>query len=282
MTMTKFLVRIGWVVFAACAACVATVQTAYAEVLPGAEPAPGTQEAIARRRAEGLKQEAKARVTMAEVLASPDFSTEQTMRVPALKKRVADDSPDWMKYLERFGRFVARALRAGVWILGAMAVAVLLVTLHGWWRMAANRVRVHAVSLPTHVGELDIRAASLPEDVGAAARARWQVGDVTGSLSLLYRGALSALVLRHAAPIRSSYTEAECLPAAKARLPADAYAYVDALTRAWLQTVYAGRHLDDAAGLALCDGFAVHFPTGRVATVATVATAGRSASGAAA
>ena len=80
--------------------------------------------------------------------------------------------------------------------------------------------------------------------------------------------ALSALVLRYEAPIRSSYTEAECLRAAKLRLPADAFAYFDSLTRAWLQTVYAGRPPDDATGFALCDGFAAHFPSGRMPAVA--------------
>ncbi|MEO8385278.1 MAG: hypothetical protein ABI583_08550 [Betaproteobacteria bacterium] len=216
----------------------------------------------AAQKVENQQQQAKIRAKFREVMASPDFSTEQTMRIPSLKPNPAQDTPDWMKYLERFGRFLAGLLRAGVWILGGIAIAVLLVSLHRWWRIAGQRVQVKRVSVPTHIGALDIRATSLPDDVSAAARQRWQAGDITGSLSLLYRGALSSLVLRFDAPIRSSYTEAECLRVAKARLPAALFAYFDLLTRAWLQTVYAGRSPNDAAGQALCDSFAAHFQSG--------------------
>jgi len=226
-------------------------------------PAVASPEEGERRTAEAIGQDKRLREKLREVMASPDFSTEQTMMVPSLKKRQqASSDADWMKYIERIGRWLARIIRAGVWILGGIAVLLLLFSLHRWWRIAGRRVRVNDVSIPTHVGQLDIRAESLPDDVGAAARARWQAGDFTGSLSLLYRGTLSALVLRHEAPIRSSFTEAECLRAGKMRLSAAGYAYFEALTRAWLQTVYAGRRPDDAAGLALCDAFAAHFASG--------------------
>jgi hypothetical protein len=191
------------------------------------------------------------------------------MWMPSLKPRPASDSTDWMKYLERFGRFLAGVLRAGVWILGGIAVAVLLVSLHRWWRIAGKRVQLKKINIPTHIGELDIRAASLPDDVGAAARQRWLAGDITGSLSLLYRGVLSSLVLRYEAPIRSSSTEAECLRAAKLRLPAEAFIYFDQLTRAWVQAVYAGRNPDDASGLALCDGFLAQFTSSAPSTPAS-------------
>lgn len=278
MTMMKILLAIAWTLVVA-----TTAPVARAEVLPGVEPAPADLQAIERRRVEGQAQETHARLKMREVLALPDFSTDQTMWVPALKKRVAVESPEWMTYVERFGRFLAGVLRAGVWIFGAIAVVVLLVTLHRWWRMTGKRMRAGEVSIPTHVGTLDIRAESLPDDIGAAARARWQAGDITGSLSLLYRGALSALVLRYEAPIRSSYTEAECRRAARARLNADGYTYFESLTGAWLLAVYAGRRPDDVAGLALCDGFAVHFPAGRnPAASVDITPQGRSASRAAA
>ncbi|MEP7156318.1 MAG: hypothetical protein ABI905_11135 [Betaproteobacteria bacterium] len=230
---------------------------------PPAEPAALTQQISDLQRAEAVKQDKMLRERMREVLASPDFSSEETMKVPSLKKKSnSGDGADWMKYFERFGRFVARFLRAAVWILGGIAVLVLLYFVHRWWRVAGSRAQVDEVAIPTHVGALDIRAASLPDDVGAAARVRWQAGDVTGSLSLLYRGALSALVLRFEAHIRSSFTEAECLRAGKVRLSAASYLYFESLTRAWLQAVYAGRRPDDTTALALCDDFAAHFPSG--------------------
>ena len=241
---------------------IVSAETVGAEMPATDAPATANVEVADSDKSENIQQDARIRAKFREVMASPDFSTEQTMRIPSLKPRLSTDTPDWMKYLERFGRFLASVLRAGVWIFGGIAIAVLLVSLHRWWRIAGRRVQVKKVSIPTHIGELDIRAASLPDDVGAAARQRWQNGDIAGALSLLYRGALSSLVLRFDAPIRSSYTEAECLRVAKARLPTVAFAYFDLLTRAWLQTVYAGRSPDDAAGLALCDAFATHIQSG--------------------
>lgn len=241
---------------------IALAGTAGAETPAVESPATANVEVPNAGKSENVQQEARIGAMFREVMASPDFSTEQTMRIPSLKPRPSHDTPEWMKYLERFGRFLASVLRAGVWIFSGIAIAVLLVSLHRWWRIAGRRVQVKKVSVPTHIGELDIRAGSLPDDIGAAAQQRWQSGDFTASLSLLYRGALSSLVLRFEAPIRSSYTETECLRVAKARLPADAFAYFDWLTRAWLQTGYAGRSPDESTGLALCDGFAAHFRSG--------------------
>jgi hypothetical protein len=125
--------------------------------------------------------------------------------------------------------------------------------------MSERQVSLAAENLPTHVGGLDIRPQSLPDDIGAAARAEWFKGNVVACLSLLYRGALSALVTRYAAAIRSSFTEAECLNAAKSRVDASASAYLELLINAWLQAVYAARFPTEATVLALCDEFALHF-----------------------
>lgn len=240
-------------------ALIGSAETGCAETPATSAPSAADVEVPDGSKSESAQQEARIRAKFSEVMASPDFSTEQTMRIPSLKPRSSRDTPEWMRYLERFGRFLASILRVSVWIFGGIAIAVLLVSLHRWWHIAGRRVQVKKVSVPTHVGALDIRAISLPDDIGAAARQRWQSGDFTASLSLLYRGALSSLVLRFEVPIRSSYTEAECLRVAKARLPADAFAYFDLLTRAWQQTGYAGRSPDETTGLALCDGFANHF-----------------------
>lgn len=248
----------------------------YAQSPPPAMPASVQDIATQQRREAGEREDARLRERLREVMASPDFSTERTMRVPAYKGGKSTETPAWMEQVERFIRFIADVLRAGVWVFAAIGAAILLVTAHRWWRMRARRPRADAVNVPTHVGSLDIRAESLPEDVGAAARLRWTKGDVAGCLSLLYRGALSALVLRHEAAIRTSSTEAECLRAARARLAEPAYAYFDALTQCWLQAVYAGRRPDDAAVLASCDAFAAHFQPTAV-SAAPVSTAGAAA-----
>jgi hypothetical protein len=164
-----------------------------------------------------------------------------------------------MKRMEAFFRALAELLRAGVWVLVGLGVILLLFGLHCWWRVASARPRSVPVELPARVAGLDIRPESLPDDVGAAARSAWMDGDVIGALSLLYRGALSALVTRFGAAIRASFTEQECLRAARGAVKASTADYFQSLTRAWLHAVYAKRRPDDQTALALCDGFNAHF-----------------------
>ena len=65
---------------------------------------------------------------------------------------------------------------------------------------------------------LDLRPESLPDDVVAAARARFAAGDPTGALSLLYRGALVQLAKRFELRLPASATEGECEALARGAL----------------------------------------------------------------
>ena len=206
--------------------------------------------------------ESHAKQSLRKILAGPEFSSEETIRVPTLKHRKAatEEKPaPSMEGLERFFRGVAYVLRAGAWVLAGLGIVLLVLTLHYWWRIRDTRFKSVAVQLPVRVGGLDIRPETLPDDIGAEARRTWIAGDAVGALSLLYRGALSALVLRFSAAIRASSTEQECLRAARGVLAAPPAGYFEALTRAWQSTVYAERRPDAAAALALCDEFARHF-----------------------
>jgi hypothetical protein len=227
--------------------------------------------------------ESRARKAMRDVLASPDFATEETIMVPTLRPRKPDpdavvtEHPVWMKWIEKIVEWAAEILRYGVWVVVGIVVLALLFTLHYWWRMSERQLNLQAENLPTHVGGLDIRPQSLPDDIGAAARGEWFKGNVVACLSLLYRGALSALVTRFSAAIRSSFTEAECLKAAKSRVDARASAYLEVLVNAWLLAVYAARIPTEATVLALCDDFASNFgnsnqPQRDSAAMATVPT----------
>ena len=204
-----------------------------------------------------------------EILAGPDFSPEEITHVPAFKNknREPEKRPDWMKGLENFFRGLAEIMRVLVWILVAVGVVALLAGLHYWWRMAASRTPTGVIDLPTRVAGLDSRRESLPDDIAAAAREAWQRGDTIQSLSLLYRGALSALVLRFGVCIRSSFTEQECLRAVRRTtgsglsggITAGMADYFARLTEAWLLAVYARRKLADEVGLTLCGEFDRHF-----------------------
>lgn len=201
------------------------------------------------------------RDTMKRILSGPDFSPEEVRKVPRFKQkdRKPETIPQWMKSLEEFFKGIAEIARVVVWILVAIGVVALLVGLHYWWRMAGVRVGGGKVILPTQVAGLDIRPESLPDDIGAAARAAWLRNDVVQALSLLYRGALSVLVLRFGVAIRSSFTEQECLRATRKSVGGTVTGYFARLTEAWVIAVYAKRLPSSEVGLALCDEFNAHF-----------------------
>lgn len=155
-----------------------------------------------------------------------------------------------------FSLWLSQVGRVGVWTLGAFAVALLVVlALRARRQAEADAALDIAGAAPSRVRGYDIRPESLPADVGAAARALWQAGDHRAALVLLYRGALSLLVHRHAVPVRASSTEGDCMRLAARHLDASRSRFFERVTRARLLASYADRWPDDAEVLALCDGF---------------------------
>ena len=184
---------------------------------------------------------------------------------PEKKKAPPDSSTlEWLAALARFINDTSRFL---LWGIVAVLAALLLVSarhlvqLRGFHRNAASAAAV------SHVRDLDVRPESLPDDVGAAAWALWQAGQVQAALSLLYRGALSRLIHRFRVPITSSATEGECLDLARGRLDPVALRYVTQVVRAWEASIYGGRSLSTAMGEALCSGFAQRLDASSAAAV---------------
>ncbi len=266
--MTRARQVLLWLALVApCLAAAQDAGTAHppAGTQPSAESAKPDETPQEPSQAEPPKRaESPAKSRIRRILNGPEFSPEEVYHVPTFKRGFDDKpttTPSWITALESFFKSLAELLRVGVWVVAAIAVILLLVALHYWWRVNADRPRRVEVVAPARVAGLDIRPESLPEDVAAAARARMLAGDVIGGLSLLYRGALSALVLRFEAKIRASFTERECALAARAVLPAAGAEYFQSLTRAWVQAVYAKRSPDQATALALCDAFRPQFAT---------------------
>jgi len=186
--------------------------------------------------------------------------TERSLRLKPDKdnrKRQTEPTAPW---LFEMVRWMSEAGRGLMWLLGAIAVAFLLVFAWRWMRVRADAVAGRAAVLPpSHVNDLDIRPDSLPDDIAGNARMLWQGGDRRAALSLLYRGALSRLVHDHGVSIGSASTEGECIVLARAALPAAGGAFFERLVGAWQIAVYAARWPDAASVAALVDGFDTHF-----------------------
>ena len=125
-------------------------------------------------------------------------------------------------------------------LIATVAVVALLVVL---LLRAARAQRAHTPVSDTAEGPVrrgfDLRPESLPDDVVAAARARFAAGDPTGALSLLYRGALVQLARRFALRLPASATEGECEALARRALDGVLARDFAALARAWLYCAYA-------------------------------------------
>jgi hypothetical protein len=172
------------------------------------------------------------------------------------KKKPEDDASLW-KWLGDFGRFMSDTSRLLVYGLAIVLVALLAVGLRDLVQLRTlARRRAAAAGAVSHVRDLDVRPESLPDDVGAAAWALWQAGQVPAALSLLYRGALSRLIHRFAVPIGAATTEGECLELSRGIVGDVAQRYLTQLVRAREANTYGGRTLSAAMGEALCTGFA--------------------------
>lgn len=164
--------------------------------------------------------------------------------------------PGWVAWLRSLVLFLNDTSRLLLYALVAAAVAVLAVVGYRFASLRGFGARGRKPTFVSHVGELDVRPESLPEDIAAAAWSLWQAGRVQAALSLLYRGALSRLIHRHAVPISSSSTEGECLALARPYLDVAAQRYFTQLVRAWEAGTYGQRELSAAMGESLCTGFA--------------------------
>jgi len=187
----------------------------------------------------------------------PGSKSEKTLQLRDRDKKPEDKKKDsdGFGWLKDFVAKVSEAARLLVWALGALALAWLVIRIRRWVQVRAGGGRHRMAPLPSHIGSLDIRPESLPDDVGSAVASLWQRGQRRPALSLLYRGALSRLVHLHAVPIRNASTEGECVALSEGRLAPPSRDFFARLVAAWQLAAYGGRLPPTAGVLALCAEF---------------------------
>ncbi len=171
-----------------------------------------------------------------EVLAHPDF------KVHSIKKRkvTSQKENDWDlgdgKWLAAVGQILYYTI-----IVGAIAWLVWLIYTN---RHVFRRTKTGGTSEragPRTVMGMDVSPESLPDDIVAAARAKWASGDARGALSLLYRGSLSWLVHHARLPVREGDTEGDCVRHTRAISQVPQREYFSELTGQWILIAYAER-----------------------------------------
>jgi hypothetical protein len=193
------------------------------------------------------------------VKADPNLATERTIKTLRWKSSAPSEParmPGWLSWIIGLFGWVGESARLVIWAaaLGLAGMLAVYLTRIAQTRLGAASADTFVV--PTHVRDLDIRPETLPDDIGAAARALWDRGEQRPALALLYRGLLSRLAHVHGVPIRDSSTEGDCLALAIAQMPAERTAYLERLVRVWQRFRYGRQQTDTVVVHGLCDEFA--------------------------
>jgi hypothetical protein len=198
-----------------------------------------------------------------EVLSDPVFGRElEEMRWQPRRRDMNErpaDPPPWLRHFLALSNWLALGLRGVLYLGMALAGAALLIVLYrhsGRWAGAPPRPAARA---PETLFGLDLRQTPPPADIPATAWAEAEAGSFAAALSLLYRGALVALIERPRVAFRDGDTENVCRQRAAGCVGEAALAYFSALLEAWKASAYAGSPPSLNAVRALCREWAEHF-----------------------
>lgn len=195
------------------------------------------------------------------VLEGEDFNQQTTVKYPKFLRdwfsREADADQAADPDMSWFGDWIqVLALVAEVLLWAGVALLVLWI---------AHRLRLlqfvgalqrrKVESVPAEILGLDVTEDSLPDDIAGHARALWDRGDQRQALSLIYRGALVALIHGYACELLEADTEGDCLVKARAVLSQAGAGYFAAVTRTWQLAAYAHTLPNSGAFARLCEQF---------------------------
>ncbi|MDR0441327.1 MAG: hypothetical protein LBI59_10190 [Candidatus Accumulibacter sp.] len=207
----------------------------------------------------------EARRVAQEVLSDPVFGSEAEEMVWRRRAREASKTPDenaqdgWLRRFSTIFDWLAQGMRGVVFVVMAVALAALLIALYRYSGRFARMSPERAARAPDVLFGLDLRASSLPADPAAAAETEVAAGRAAAALSLLYRGALVALIERHHVRFRAGDTENVCRQRAAECAGEGALAYFSALLEAWKASAYAGSPPSLSSVAALCREWREHF-----------------------
>jgi Domain of unknown function (DUF4129) len=204
-----------------------------------------------------------ARQAIEAVFASPEFSqSKDVTRWHYLgktePKKKSEDPMAWIDWLANISLMFGSIGEQIAWIALGVLVILALIYLSRYVPALFNRTSTPYRPPKTMFG-LEVTPESLPDDLAAAAKDLAAQGRVREALSLLYRGALSALIHRHQIALSAADTEGDCLRAARKEMPPGGAEFFGALVQAWQRTAYAGRAPDIPAVDALCTRWPAHF-----------------------
>ncbi len=130
------------------------------------------------------------------------------------------------------------------WGLGGLIVCFLLYQLHKYREYFLNIIKPvenDKKKIPSEIFGLDITPRSIPDLLSDEVLKLWNEGEFMQAISLLYRGYLSKLTHEFNVDIKISYTENDCLLAAKQAISNknEALQLFTQISQIWLKSAYA-------------------------------------------
>ncbi|RVU83996.1 hypothetical protein EOL70_14410 [Leucothrix sargassi] len=179
-----------------------------------------------------------------DIKAHPDLSFEKTEKEWRRKKplnfedetRENYDTPDWLVTLTQI---LAALIEYSLWLLVIAGVIALYIYRELWLPLIIRESKQDSVKSPDILFGMDVRQASLPDDIPKAAQALWEDGKHREALSLLYRGALVKLINDDHLALEHHHTEGDILALSRRELSTSRYEYLQQLTNHWVTIAYA-------------------------------------------
>lgn len=191
-----------------------------------------------------------------DIKSAEEFGFYKDKKVLKFKKRpkksnesLDDELPDWAKWLSWLPNAFQGFANLVQWLLWILAAFLLVVAFLAIRRFLPESVRTTLTSRSRIKERVDFVAhpltSNLPDDIPGAAQAALKKGNKREALSLLYRGAIRALIKQHQLPVPKGATESECLKLVQAKAAETQKTAFTSLVSHWQQTAYANRDFDD-------------------------------------
>ena len=168
-----------------------------------------------------------------------DSKRKQTTWEKRDKTKPKETKPADLSWLSAIGTFFAFIAEWGLWIMVAILVLLLLLSMRYWLPWMRGSLRRHE-PLPA---EVETEALSLPEtlpdDVPTEARRLWSQGNPRQALALLYRASVETMASRAEVALPPGATESECLRASRRMPDGEDRSLFARMVRVWQHAAYA-------------------------------------------
>lgn len=215
-----------------------------------------------------------------EVLKHEDF----TNHVEKYKEWVPDEDGWWSRFVEWLegrgsekegddasrsggaeGAFDGLFKLLGILALALLAGALVVLMVHllkGRTLKEGPKEKGFKRPPPKVVLGMEVTPESLPDDLLAQAQHYWQKGQQRLAMSLIYRGALTHLIVKQEVSIEGSHTESECLKEVEAVAPKSLSDYFRTLSAQWMRAAYSKEQVTGESFEQLCSQWPFERRTG--------------------